>query len=645
MDVTFTPGPLLRTLNSPADLRKLDLQQLPQVCRELRDFIIDIVSVQGGHFGASLGVVEMTVALHYVYDTPDDLLVWDVGHQAYGHKILTGRRDVFHTNRKYGGVSGFPKRSESHFDTFGVAHASTSISAALGMAKARDIKGSNERIVAVIGDGALTGGLAFEGLNNAGHARSDLLVIVNDNRMSIDPNVGALNEYLARVASGRAWNEIRDEIWDLFEKLKGMGGHTLQKIAQRLENGLKATLTPGMLFEALGFRYFGPIDGHDVVNLVERLRALRELKGPLLLHTLTVKGKGFAPAEADQIKWHASSSPFDKLTGKSLVDPAPNGTKKPNWQDVFGQAIIELAEQDERVVGITAAMPSGTSLKYMIAQMPERAFDVGIAEMHAVVEAAGMATQGLRPFVAIYSTFLQRAYDGIVHDVALQHLPVVFCMDRAGVAGADGPTHHGALDIPYMRCVQGMVCAAPLDEQDLRDLMFTALRYEKGPFAIRYPRGPASGMKLREGFREIPIGQGRLIADGQDIAFVTYGAIGAYIPEVRQKLATYGIAAAHYDLRFCKPLDDELLTEVASRFDKVITVEDGVVMGGAGSAVVEWMMDRGVRGVDVLRLGLPDTFVEHGTQRELHDEVGIGPAGLLSAALAMLGQEARTEAA
>ncbi|MDX1531287.1 MAG: 1-deoxy-D-xylulose-5-phosphate synthase [Rhodothermales bacterium] len=641
----FTPGPLLATIDSTADLRRLPESQLPQLCDELRQYIIDIVSVHGGHFGASLGVVELTVALHYVYETPDDLLVWDVGHQAYGHKILTGRRESFPTNRKYGGISGFPKRSESEYDTFGVAHASTSISAALGMAKARDVKGTDQKVVAVIGDGALTGGLAFEGLNNAGTAGSDLLVVVNDNRMSIDPNVGALNEYLARVASGRAWNEIRDDLWELFEKLKGMGGGTLQKIARRMENGLKATLTPGMLFEALGFRYFGPVDGHDVLELVHRLQNLKGLKGPLLLHTLTVKGKGFAPAEADQVKWHASSSPFDKVTGKSLAKPTPNGKKPPKWQDIFGKAIIELAEQDERVVGITAAMPSGTSLKYMIERMPERAFDVGIAEMHAVVEAAGMATQGLRPFVAIYSTFLQRAYDGVIHDVALQDLPVVFCMDRAGVAGADGPTHHGALDVAYMRCVQGMVVAAPLDEQDLRDLMYTALQYEDGPFAIRYPRGAATGMDLRDGFEAIPLGTGRKVADGTDLAFLTYGAIGTYVHEARERLHGHGISAAHYDLRFVKPLDAELLTEVFSQFDKVITVEDGVVVGGAGSAVLEWLADQSHLEAEVLRLGLPDQFVEHGTQRELHDEVGIGPDGLFNHALAFLGHETQIEAA
>ena len=644
-DPTFAPGPLLATLDTPADLRALDASQLPQVCRELRDYIIDVVAVHGGHFGASLGVVELTVAAHYVLDTPRDLLVWDVGHQAYGHKILTGRRDSFPSNRKYGGISGFPKRSESEYDTFGVAHASTSISAALGMAKARDLKGSGEKVVAVIGDGAMTGGLAFEGLNNAGTAGSDLLVILNDNRMSIDPNVGALNEYLASIASGKAWNELRDDVWQFFEKLQGVGGKTLQKIAARVENGLKATLTPGMLFEALGFRYFGPVDGHDVEGLVERIGALKELKGPILLHALTVKGKGFAPAEADQVKWHASGSPFDKVTGKSLAKATPQGTKPPKWQDVFGHAMIELAERDEQVVGVTAAMPSGTSLKYMIEAMPERAFDVGIAEMHGVVFAAGLATQGYKPFVAIYSTFLQRAYDGVIHDVALQDLPVVFCMDRAGVAGADGPTHHGALDIPFMRCVQNMICAAPLDEQDLRDLMFTASLHEGGPFAIRYPRGAATGMPLREGFEEIDIGTGRKVAGGTDLAFLTYGAIGQYVFEARERLRAHGIDAAHYDLRFCKPLDSALLTEVFTTFDKVITVEDGVVTGGAGSAVVEWLADHDMPQADVLRLGLPDRFVDHGSQRELHDEVGIGPDGLVKHALAHLGQEQHTEAA
>ncbi|PAP79607.1 1-deoxy-D-xylulose-5-phosphate synthase [Rubrivirga sp. SAORIC476] len=637
---TLTPGPLLASIDSPADLRALPAERLPQLCDELREYIVDIVSVHGGHFGASLGVVELTVALHWAYATPEDQLVWDVGHQAYGHKILTGRRDVFPTNRTYGGLSGFPKRDESEYDTFGVGHASTSISAALGMATASKLTGNDRKVVAVIGDGSMTGGLAFEGLNNAGASDADLLVVLNDNRISIDPNVGALHEYLAKVSSSGSWNALKGEVWELFDKMKGLGGGHLQRLASRVEDGLKAVLTPGMLFEALGFRYIGPVDGHDVVSLATQLKKLRGLPGPILLHTLTVKGKGFAPAEADQVKWHAQSSPFDKLTGKSLAAPTAAGTKPPKWQDVFGDAVIELAEADERVVGVTAAMPSGTSLGKMMAQMPDRAFDVGIAEMHAVVFAAGLATQGMRPFAAIYSTFMQRAYDGVVHDVALQNLPVVFCMDRAGVAGADGPTHHGALDVAYMRAVQGLVCAAPLHEQDLRDLLYTALQYD-GPFAVRYPRGAATGMPLREGFEPIEIGTGRKVRDGTDVAFVTYGAIGQYAIEACDRLAAEGVDAAHYDLRFVKPLDAALLTEVFGRHSRVITVEDGVRDGGAGSAVLEWASDAGVLdATQVVRLGLPDRFVEHGTQRQLHDEVGIGPDGLVRAARALVGAEA-----
>ncbi len=631
----FNPGPLLAAIDKPEDLRELDESQLKQVCDELRQFIVDIVSVHGGHFGASLGVVELTVAAHYVYNTPDDQLVWDVGHQAYGHKMLTGRKENFHTNRKFGGISGFPKRSESEYDTFGVGHASTSISAAVGMAKARDIKGTDQKVIAVIGDGSMTGGLAFEALNNAGADGTDMVVVLNDNCMSIDPNVGALKEYLTDITTSEKWNTFRDEVWEMFDKMKGLGGTHLQKLASRMEHGIKSAVTPGGLFEALGFRYFGPVDGHDVNKLVQHLKKLKNLKGPILLHAVTVKGKGFAPAELDQTKWHAQSSPFDKYTGASLAVASPKPKAVPlKWQDVFGKAIVELAKDDPRITGITAAMPSGTSLKYMLEEMPDRAYDVGIAEMHGVTFAAGQATQGLKPFVAIYSTFLQRAYDGVVHDVAIQHLPVVFCMDRAGVAGADGPTHHGALDIPYMRCVQGMVCSAPLDEQDLRDLMYTASIHEDGPFAIRYPRGASTGMELREGFEAIPIGKGRKIKDGDDVAILSYGAIGNYVHDVHDELSEKAISAAHYDLRFVKPLDDELLHEVFSRFDKVLTIEDGVIQGGAGSAVVEWMADHDYSAT-VRRLGLPDEILEHGTQRELHDLVGIGPKGIINSLEAM----------
>ena len=629
----FTPGPLLQQINTPADLRKLSIEQLQQVCQELRQYIIDIVSVNGGHFGASLGAVELIVGLHYVYNTPHDLLVWDVGHQAYAHKMLTGRRDTFPTNRKLGGISGFPKRSESIYDTFGVGHASTSISAALGMAKARDLAGTDQKVVAIIGDGAMTGGLAFEGLNNAGASGTDLLVVLNDNCMSIDPNVGALKEYLTEVTAGKTWNHFREEIWDLLEKLKGKGGGTIQRLVSRLEKGLKAAITPGALFEALGFRYFGPIDGHDIKLLVRLLQDLKDLPGPVLLHTVTQKGKGFAPAERDQTRWHASSAPFDPTTGTPLVHIKPEN-KPRKWQDIFGDALVELAQQNERIVGITAAMPSGTGLKRMMQEIPERAFDVGIAEMHAVVFAAGLATQGFKPFVAIYSTFLQRAYDGIIHDVALQHLPVVFCMDRAGVVGADGPTHHGVFDIAYLRCIPEMIIAAPYDAQDLRNLMYTASLYQEGPFAIRYPRGKAAGVVTPD-FTEIPIGKGQKLAEGTDIAFLSYGAIGQYIPEVRRQLMQEGITAAHYDLRFVKPLDEALLTEVFEKFDHVVTIEDGTRVGGAGSAVIEWMTERGYT-AHVLRLGLPDKFIEHGTQRELHDLAGIGPEGIYQQTLNFL---------
>ncbi|MBN8589895.1 MAG: 1-deoxy-D-xylulose-5-phosphate synthase [Rhodothermia bacterium] len=630
------PGPMLAQIDQPHILRELPIEKLPQVAEELRQYIIDIISVHGGHFAASLGVVELTVALHYMYNTPKDQIVWDVGHQAYGHKILTGRRDVFHSNRKYQGISGFPKRSESEFDTFGVGHASTSISAALGMAKARDISGTDQKVVAIIGDGSLTGGLAFEGLNNAGTAKSDLLVILNDNRMSIDPNVGALNEYLAEITAGKGWNTLRDEVWDLLEKMKGKGGGTMQRFIGRIENGMKAALTPGGLFEALGFRYFGPVDGHDVVQLAKILDDLKDLKGPILLHCMTVKGKGFAPAEQDQLKWHAQSSPFDKLTGESLVKPDPGKRKIPNWQDIFGDAILELAQENPKIVGITAAMPSGTGLSKMMKQMPNRAFDVGIAEMHAVVEAAGMATQGLKPFVAIYSSFLQRAYDGIIHDVALQDLPVVFCMDRAGLVGADGATHHGVLDIPFLRCVQNLVVAAPMEAQDLRNLMYSASIYEKGPYAIRYPRG-GTPADQRAPFEEIPLGTGRKVANGTDLAILSYGAIGQSVHKVRLLLQEAGVEAAHYDLRFVKPLDAPLLEEVFSTYDTVVTIEDGVVQGGAGSAVLEWMCDHGYK-ADVLRLGLPDTFVEHGTQDELYAEVGLDPKGIATQTLNFLRQ-------
>jgi 1-deoxy-D-xylulose-5-phosphate synthase len=477
------PGPLLGNINTPDDLKKLKPEQLQDICDELREFIIDMVSVHGGHFGASLGVIELTVALHYTYNTPKDKVIWDVGHQAYGHKILTGRREEFHTNRKYKGLSGFPKRSESEYDAFGVGHSSTSISAGLGMAIARDLDKSDKKIVSVIGDGAMTGGLAFEAMNNAGALNSDLLVVLNDNNMSIDPNVGALKEYLAEITTTKTFNKMRDEIYDLLGHLKG-AGEKMRKVASKLERAATAAITPGALFQALGFKYYGPVDGHNVDALRRHLEDLREVSGPKLLHIVTVKGKGFAPAEREQTKWHAQSSPFDKITGKSLVKPSGATDKPPKYQDVFGEALVELAAKNKDIVSMTPAMPSGSSLWPMMNTFPDRAFDVSIAEQHAVTFAAGLAAEGKKPFAALYSTFLQRAYDQVIHDVAIQKLPVVFCIDRAGLVGADGPTHHGLYDVSYLRAVPNMIVSSPMDEQDLRDMMYTASDYDDGAWAI-----------------------------------------------------------------------------------------------------------------------------------------------------------------
>lgn len=621
------PGALLGNINSPADLQKLAPEQLQDVCDELRAYIIDIVSVYGGHFGASLGVVELTTALHYVYNSPEDKIVWDVGHQAYGHKILTGRRDQFYTNRKYGGISGFPKRSESEHDAFGVGHSSTSISAALGMAVANDLDKGDKKAIAIIGDGAMSGGQAFEALNNAGAMKSDLLVILNDNRMSIDPNVGALKEYLADLTTSRTFNKVRDEVYDLLGHFRS-AGDKMRKIASRLESAMMAALTPGSLFRSLGFKYYGPMDGHDINGLRKALEDLKEVKGPKLLHIVTVKGKGFAPAEREQTKWHAQSSPFDKITGKSL---APTVVKKsaPKYQNVFGDALVELAEKDERIVSMTPAMPSGSSLLPMMNRFPERAFDVGIAEQHAVTFAAGLATEGKKAFCAIYSTFLQRGYDQLVHDVAIQKLPVVFCIDRAGVAGADGPTHHGAYDTSYMRAIPNLLISSPLNEQDLRDMMYTASLYEDAAWAIRYPRGKATGMEVREGFQTIEIGKGICLREGEGVAVLSFGPIGKYVTEAANQLLEEDVEIGHYDMRFAKPLDTELIDEICLKYDHIITIEDGARIGGFGSAVAEYLAEK--ENMPTLKImGLPDRIIEHGTQEELHVEVGIGVEGIKS---------------
>ncbi len=625
MDI-IEPGPLLADIHIPEDLRRLSLEQLPQVASELRQYIIDVVSIYGGHFGASLGVVELTVALHWALNTPDDQLVWDVGHQAYGHKILTGRREQFHTNRKYGGLSGFPKRDESEYDAFGVGHSSTSISAALGMAIASKLKGATERQhVAVIGDGAMTAGLPFEALNHAGVSGTNVLVILNDNNMSIDPNVGALKEYLTDITTSKTWNHLRDDIWNVLGKLPNPKFH--RKMAGKLEASLKGMVSSSSnLFEALGMRYFGPIDGHNVLKLAETIKDLSAIPGPKLLHIKTVKGKGYALAEKDQTLWHAPGT-FDKITGiinkKEAVVPEP-----PKYQDVFGHSIIELAEANPLVMGITPAMPSGCSLKYMMAAMPDRAIDVGIAEQHAVTLSAGLATQGMKVFCNIYSSFMQRAYDMVIHDVAIQKLPVIFCLDRGGLVGDDGPTHHGAYDIAYMRCIPNMVVCAPMDESELRSLMYTAQLPETDvPFSIRYPRGQGVMPEWRTPFEKIEIGTGRLISEGADIAILTIGHPGNFAVEACRKLAEEGLRPAHFDMRFAKPLDEAMLHDVAARFPKVITVEDGTIVGGFGSAVLEFFAAHQYS-PEVTMLGIPDRIVEHGKPEELHRECGFDADGI-----------------
>lgn len=632
----ITPGKLLAKINSPADLKGLDPVQLVQLCDELRQFIIDNVSVYGGHFGASLGVVELTVALHAVFNAPYDQIVWDVGHQAYGHKILTGRRDTFHTNRTYKGLSGFPKMSESEFDAFGVGHSSTSVSAALGMATASQYLGlGDKQHVAIIGDGALTGGIAFEGLNHAGVSDSNILIILNDNCMSIDPNVGALKDYLTDITTSRTYNKLKDDVWNLLGKLSSFGKNA-QEIVSKIENGIKAALlTQSNLFEALNLRYFGPVDGHDVNHLVSVMNDLKNIKGPKILHCITVKGKGFGPAEkGNATTWHAPGT-FDKITGE-IHKKTSDRPQPPKYQDVFGHTLVELAMKNEKVMGITPAMPSGSSMNVMMKEMPERAFDVGIAEQHAVTFSAGLATQGLIPFCNIYSSFMQRAYDQVIHDVCIQNLPVNFCLDRAGLAGADGPTHHGAYDIAYFRCLPNMVVAAPMDESELRNLMFTAqLPRKTTAISIRYPRGQGVLAEWRTPMREIPIGTGRKITDGEDVAILTLGHVGNLAVEACARLAKQNLRPAHYDMRFAKPLDEAMLHEIFTSFRKIITVEDGSVQGGFGSAVLEFMADHGYH-AEVKRLGIPDRVIEHGEQSELYTECHYDASAIEQSVIRML---------
>ncbi len=624
---------LLYRIADPGDLRKLKPEDLIRVSRELREFIIDVVSSNSGHFGASLGVVELTVALHYVFNTPYDRLIWDVGHQAYGHKILTGRRERFHTNRKYKGISGFPKRSESEFDAFGVGHSSTSISAALGMAVASAQRKENRQIISIIGDGAMTAGQAFEGLNNAGIEKTNLLVILNDNGIAIDPNRGALNEYLLDITTSRTYNRFKDEVWNMLGKLSKVAPGA-RSLVQQLEHGLKSTLLKqSNLFESLNFRYFGPVDGHDVLHLTQVLKDLKTIPGPKLLHCLTTKGKGFRQAELNQTAFHAPGR-FDKVTG-AFLKVKSDKKQPPRYQDVFGHTLVELAEKNDKIVGITPAMLAGSSMNLASEKFPDRIFDVGIAEQHAVTFSAGLAAEGMLPYCNIYSSFMQRAYDQVIHDVALQKLNVVFCLDRGGLVGSDGATHHGAYDLAYFRSVPDIVVSAPMNEEELRNLMYTAEAYGKGPFSIRYPRGNGVLTDWQKPFKALPVGKGHLIQKGDDMAILSIGTAGNLVQEATDKLTKQHIHVTHYDMRFVKPIDESILHKVGKKFKQVITVEDGTVIGGFGSAVLEFFSDHNYH-VQVIRLGIPDRFIDQGTRMELYKECGFDPESIYKLVLELV---------
>jgi 1-deoxy-D-xylulose-5-phosphate synthase len=630
-------GTLLSEIYSPTDLKKLKDTQLSQLCEEIRQFIINETSTNPGHLGAGLGVVELTVALHYVFNTPYDKLIWDVGHQAYAHKILTGRKDLFHLNRMIDGISGFPKMSESEYDAFGVGHASTSISAALGMAISARLQNDNKRQhIAVIGDGSMTGGQALEAMNNVGVSRTNLLVILNDNGIAIDKNVGAMKDYLTDITISRTYNRIKDKVWYL------MGGNTRygtnsRAVVRQISNALKLTLLKkSNLFEAFNFRYFGPVDGHDVLHLTKILNDLKNIPGPKLLHIVTVKGKGFTVAENNQTTFHAPGL-FNPETGEIIEDKKCK-TLPPKYQIVFGKTILELAEMNPKIVGITPAMPTGCSLNLMMAKMPNRAFDVGIAEQHAVTFSAGLAATGMIPFCNIYSSFMQRAYDQVIHDVALQNLNVIFCLDRGGIVGEDGATHHGVYDLAYFRCIPNITVSSPMNEVELRNLMYTAQLDNMGPFVIRYPRGRGVSDGWRKPFEKIEVGTGRRLREGKDLAILSIGHIGNLATEACKQLSVMGIEAAHYDMRFLKPIDEALLNEVFKKYDKVITIEDGTIIGGLGSAVIEFMSDHNYR-AEIKRLGVPDTFIEQGTVAELYRICGCDIQGIIETAKELVGQK------
>ena len=626
MDTDLTTYSLLNSITTPEDLRKLRVEQLPEVCKELRQDIIEEVARNPGHFAASLGTVELTVALHYVYNTPYDRIVWDVGHQAYGHKILTGRRDAFSTNRRFKGIKPFPSPEESEYDTFACGHASNSISAALGMCVAARQKGeTNRRVVAVIGDGSMSGGLAFEGLNNASSTPNDLLIILNDNDMAIDRSVGGMKQYLFNLTTSNRYNQLRFKMSRILFKM-GILNEERRKALIRFANSLKSMAAQQQnIFEGMNIRYFGPIDGHDVKNLARVLHDIKDLKGPKILHLHTTKGKGFEPAEKAPGVWHAPGK-FNPDTGERIL--ADTSHLPPLYQDVFGETLVELARQNPRIVGVTPAMPTGCSMNKLMEAMPDRAFDVGIAEGHAATFSGGMAKEGLQPFCNIYSSFMQRAYDNVIHDIALLRLPVVLCLDRAGLVGEDGPTHHGVFDLAYFRPIPNLTIASPLDEHELRRLMYTAQLPDKGPFVIRYPRGRGVLLDWRCPLEEIPVGKGRRLKDGTDIAVVTLGPIGNIAARaIARAEKEQGLSIAHYDLRFLKPLDEEMLHEIGQRFQRIVTVEDGVISGGMGSAVLEFMADHGYK-PDVHRIGVPDQFIEHGTVAELYHLCGMDEEGI-----------------
>lgn len=612
---------ILFNVDKPSDLKNLSIHDLKILSTEIRQYLVDVISEIGGHFGGGLGTVELTVALHKVFNTPKDLIVWDTGHQAYPHKIITGRRDKMPTIRRFNGLSGFLKRSESEYDAFGAGHASTSISAALGMAAARDINKDDKKVIAIIGDGAMTGGMAYEAMNNSGIIKSDLIVVLNDNNMSIAPNVWTVSNYFTEMISHPEYNRFKGAIWDLTGKLDDFGDR-IRKVAARVETGIKAIITPGMLFEALGFRYFGPINGHNLNQLIKIFEHVQKLSGPILVHAITEKGKGYKPAEGHVQKFHAAT-PFDKITGQVYKKEGA----APSYTSIFGKALVEIVKENPKVVGITGAMPDGTGLDYLRNEYPKNYFDVGIAEEHGVTFAAGMATQGIIPVVAIYSTFLQRAIDQIIHDISLQKLHVVFVLDRAGLVGADGPTHHGTFDLTYLRMIPNMVIMAPKDEAELRNMLYTAVNYKDGPIAIRYPRGSALGVEIKEGFEGLPIGKSEIIKSGESVALLAVGNMVEYAKKADLLLNESGINAEIVNVRFVKPLDNELLDDIAARFNKIVTLEESTIVGGFGSGVLEYFSEKNYKN-DVLRIALPDGYIDHGTQEELHKLIGIDPEGI-----------------